>query len=672
MRIKIIATVGDSLFSNLRSKELENQLISLHESLPKNSQPLVEKILDIKRKSTFSEDEMENLFNAHYSPFWQSLSDHSVSTFPSAELQSIVLLLDELAKSEEKIEVSEIIFIPTKETKEIANFLKKQLQNNISYLTQRYKTDKLSIEKGNIKTTSVIDIEVDDTEKFQRGLMKLYNSLEQNIPQPSPYDAIYIDITGGYKGFIPITALQGFLDDMTKVFYTHETSKSVLIIPTLPLSFSLRSIDEMRGVVRRKQIPKEEWENLPHRFKSLYYPSNSDYQHNVFGEMIYKFYEEHKTRRYGYGHYLLQLLNEGDRKKLEEKLPSWEFLWLGDQIPETVEHSRGHSMRLLEMAYQLFTLFPNLKEKLPPKQLFFLICAIWLHDIGHSALYYEQNKEKIPIYLMPSLVRDWHHLLSAQLIEKGNYLDESDDRKAVSLIAKYHRKMMKLRGNNFTFQKHHNILNEREFPSLENVSSNKELLLTCALLRLLDACDVQADRVVSEEYKDMRKKRTKYEMDFYYEQFKKLLNKFKGKTNFSSLSKLANKVWDFYSCCLSDNEFLEKQKTAEEKAIELFGENFKKDDNLVQLASLADRVIFKKRQEYDFLKHSEINLVYLGKKDEKLAIYISPNEGYNSDNIKKVAREIREEYNEIKDILEEAGIYLSGIYNSLNEERLDE
>lgn len=672
MRIKIIATVGESLRVNLQKKE-EQEII--------NSLPLARNLLDSKIKILSDIREGKNinintLFNKHYSNFWQNIGNRSAKDFPCAELQSIVYLLDHLFNEVDELDV-ELCFIPTRETKDIADFLVKQLEDNQSHLKNRYYGKGLDIKQ--VYATNYVDISADNAEAFQSGLEELYERLEGQLKGSVQYDAIFIDITGGYKGFIPISALRGFLDDKVRVFYAHEKSKSVIIIPSLPLSFSLRSLDEMRSIVRREKIPKEEWENLPPRFKPLYYPTEwNDFKRTVFGEIVYKFYEEERTRRYGYGHYLLEMLKNNEREKLKERLPYWEHLWLGDQIPETVEHSRGHSQRLLEMAYHLFILFPHLKDELKSEWLYYLICAIWLHDIGHSALYYEQNNEKIPVYLMPSLVRDWHHLLSAQLIEKGDYLQDANDKQIVSLLAKYHRKAMKLKGGNFEFQKDYGLLKVKEFPSLEKINVNGEkLLLTCALLRLLDACDVQADRVVSEEYRKQRENRTKYEMEFYYSQFielkKKIASSLTGNDN-RKLNELEKAMEEFKNAQPSELNFKNLQSEAEQLAIEIFRDNLKKNRLLVELASLADKVIFKRRQEYDFLLHSGIDLVYLGKKDDNLAIYIVGGTDYNKDkeNLKSVAKQIKEEFEEIENILSCYGISLSGIYLSEIGERLDE
>jgi hypothetical protein len=205
--------------------------------------------------------------------------------------------------------------------------------------------------------------------------------------------------------------------------------------------------------------------------------------------------------------------------------------------------------------------------------------------------------------------------------------------------------------------------------------NGKELLLTCALLRLLDACDVQADRVVSREYKEQRENRTKYEMDFYYSQFielkKKIASSLTGNDN-RKLNELENAIKRFKNAPPSDTKFKDLQSEAEQLAIEIFRDNLGKNWLLVELASLADKVIFKRRQEYDFLLHSGIDLVYLGKKDDKLAIYIVGGTDYNKENLKSVASQIKEEFGEIEDILSCYGVSLSGIYLSETGERLDE
>jgi hypothetical protein len=82
----------------------------------------------------------------------------------------------------------------------------------------------------------------------------------------------------------------------------------------------------------------------------------------------------------------------------------WAELWLGDQIPETVEHSRKHSKRLMETTAHFFRAAPETLKDLGldrPAPLALLLSAIVLHDIGHTSIKADlsANGKRIPFSL---------------------------------------------------------------------------------------------------------------------------------------------------------------------------------------------------------------------------------------------------------------------------------
>jgi len=233
---------------------------------------------------------------------------------------------------------------------------------------------------------------VSTPERFRTALIKLIEKLH-NLLQGSTFDEIYVIITGGYKGFIPWVMLITSMYENTFLVYLHEQSEKPLVAPSLFISWDITKLDEMRMVIRRERLSRQEWKLLPPDYQLLYTTKDEydEYKLNELGKIVKDFFDPDSLWRYGRGRPLLKRLRKKDEKlyqKLMELLPQWEYLWLGDQIPETVEHQQMHSVRLMEYAHWLLTYYPALEEELGPQGLFCLIAALWLHDIGHGALWY--------------------------------------------------------------------------------------------------------------------------------------------------------------------------------------------------------------------------------------------------------------------------------------------
>ena len=115
---------------------------------------------------------------------------------------------------------------------------------------------------------------------------------------------------------------------------------------------------------------------------NMYLARGEKKKDNGFGESEILFNTLYKYSQDGAGwaEYLQELCSK-----------KWFHLWVGDQIPETVEHSREHSKRLMKFIAKLFQIAPDNMEALGfnkdhPENLAVLIAAVYLHDIGHTAL----------------------------------------------------------------------------------------------------------------------------------------------------------------------------------------------------------------------------------------------------------------------------------------------
>jgi putative CRISPR-associated protein (TIGR02619 family) len=674
--IKIISTVGESLKTNYFKDRLEEIL--------KENQQISESIIKELYSMWIDKNLNKDLLEKRISRFWENYSADSIKSCPCAEMQSLLLFFKNLKEGEEKYTL-ELVFIPTTETKELAELISESLE-------KRNFDDRIIIRKTIVKEP--VDLEVKTAEEFQKGLSSLTESILVELPPKcsKEFDEFYVNITGGYKGIAPFNSLIAFLNknEKIRVFYAHENSNFVLFIPPLPVSWDLKKADELRSIIKSDSISKSEFNALPNRFKSLFKKKdfNCDYERNPFGNLINEFYFNNRNSRLGFGYYIIEdyLNNNAYKENLLGKLPEWEHLWIGNQIPEAVDHFRGHSLRLLEMLYTLLRDYnsDDLIERLGGYYgLYILICAIWLHDIGHSALEYKNY----PISLMPTLIKDWHHLSSEDKILRNCYINDEKDKKLVSLIAKYHREKMKLRGDKFDIPYDNckllkPVLGDAQFKSLEEyIDNNSEylinglissnLLLITAILKFLDACDTQFDRVIDEPYKEMRKKRTSEEINFLKKELKNLglNNSFNNYLN--EVNDYCNDIDKFIESDFSKSDSIEceinKIKQRESQLNKEIINGFKKTNEDKKFCdregySILNKITFKKSQELQFFKHSSIVLVYLKKVNEKLRVYYLTNENSSEALLSWIAKEMGEEINKVSSFLKENGIEVEGIF----------
>jgi len=380
------------------------------------------------------------------------------------------------------------------------------------------------------------------------GLNNLVEQMTMLILDRLDERTLYINITGGYKGALPYLTLLGMAFGKVDLFYLFEFSSDIAWLPKLPIGFDLFTWRDYRVFIRSiPQIEGFKEEHLsafiPEAMSMLLQrdPQNNRIVLNVLGKALYAQYEKERGRdisEHGKGYLLTDLIKCPAKKTaIRSCIDYWQHLWIGDLIPETVEHGRGHVQRDLELLAQI--VLPILREEpnffhpddqLNDDSLLILISAIWLHDLGHSGCYLECNNDngsltdgaaiQIDISGFPSMVRDLHHLLSWYLIGKdqedlfrfGKQGENSSGNEEVfhcELInhirqaCLYHRgKMPVIKGVSYKYLGFNISKPLDDEDLLSNGGIN--LPLVGALLRMADEGEVQRERTVSKEYEQMR------------------------------------------------------------------------------------------------------------------------------------------------------------------------
>jgi len=378
---------------------------------------------------------------------------------------------------------------------------------------------------------------------------------------------------GGYKIITVYAAIFGFLFKVPVYYKFKESEELISLDDPLPLYWDIRELE--------------------HHITHLRSKAALDTLHRFLGDHI-----EDIRREAFYSEPLLDsAMPEGELKSLlKEKLPFWMNQWIGDQVPEMVEHSKKHSRRLLEKFEFLNEQGVYTKEFCEDEEIFYflLIASAYLHDIGHTMIEYNG----LQLQAFPEILRRYHHLISKKLLEIETYrnklgLNDLDDDiyKALKLICMYHRKSMYLAAEPLGIKEMDKVFfeyfGEEAAPMIEHkefkkLSENKQriTLKVAALLKLLDEMDVQADRIVDEYYDEAREFRTELEVKHLKKQLESLKDKYSEK-NISG-----------------DMESILKRFALEE---------LKDLSNPVILAhSLANKIAFKREQKNHFHKHSSI------------------------------------------------------------------
>jgi len=388
----------------------------------------------------------------------------------------------------------------------------------------------------------------------------------------------------------------------------------------------------------------------------------------TLGEILKEKYGEEKEgelTQYGRGYLLTEKTDETKREVLRKCIDCWQYLWIGDRIPETVEHARGHTQRVLELSAQMLYPILNREKRFfgdkdeTDNNLLVLISSIWLHDLGHSGDYIEwQNENKTqPIEYdikgFPSLIRDIHHLLSWCLMDKEKkelfksssiFTNLIEPIRQISLYNRYKMPVSQCEKYEFI-----GITVEKPLESLHCDLVNLPLL--GALLRMADAGDVQRERTISLRYEIMRRLQDKIEIERLEEEekeYREMVNTlFDGNSKLDLpgylkyLKEIAKKY--FKGCELElNNDFkrfaeinekrekkLKKLKREAphyyndalfdplvDKCVQKFIQN-KKIENidsqkkviLRNWLSTLNQYIFKKRQPFHFEKHKGVRAV---------------------------------------------------------------
>jgi putative CRISPR-associated protein (TIGR02619 family) len=391
---------------------------------------------------------------------------------------------------------------------------------------------------------------------LQDGVSALFTNIKKLIERHKKAKQIYLVVSGGFKAVCIFATLFGGIFPKTKLLYVYEYTPDLIEMEVPPINFDILTWRDYRAIFKLLDLYGKDnilndsdilplIDSLPAKIKSLLNDhERASISLNPIGRFLKESYEDPNERKkltqYGEGLQLLELLDKEEYKNyLKERINTWQYLWIGDKIPEMAEHQRGHTQRLQELAYPVLK---SLKDRdiLTEYDIITMILAIWLHDLGNSGDYFklypeffkEDNKEKDNFYIkgFPTLVREFHNFMSYTLMDCEGEMSEflygkekeiKIPRECIHgarIIGLYHRKAMPFPGG----KEEYKILGkdilkiiftpEKVFKrAIKNNKLNKEIAnqidvnLLTALFRIIDASDTQLERSVDKEYIDTRK-----------------------------------------------------------------------------------------------------------------------------------------------------------------------
>lgn len=637
-------------------------------------------------------------------------------TFPTAEIQTLVHWLKD---NREKVETLHVVLLPSEDFPSRLTAHAARI-----YLNAAQHLFPTRIQCG-LKDIRPIKIEVTDREKFLGSVAVLFEELDRQVDQKGPEQPIFCT-SGGYKSIVAFAVMYAQLHSIP-CLYTFEKDSQAFELMHIPLGYAIGTLDEeislLKAIGSRKGQTGEDLES------NLGVPQwVSDTR--PLAPMLIKSYERGRRQPCGTGAALFdRLRNAGDRGRhlaqhLERLLAeNWAELWMGDQIPETVEHSRRHSKRLMEFASNLFRCAGPQMEALlnlgedpeKPEMLALLIASIYLHDIGHTALSFPVRPTPgrctpFPLGLFPSAVREVHHLLTGELLRQypERFFGEEHDSEpfrflklCVPFLSEHHRgytalmdgdgkpseligSVGKLLYGEGKFKETLRPLKVRFEEALGNVDlpfTADGILRAAALLRVIDGCDVQSDRVISREYLRARLDRTQDEAKFLSAQLEAFALPQQIAQPFSDLKQATSRLdvkqvlegtfvdegeaikksckAIYREVFLALEDLRQKHPSAEDQARGDWGKIQTEEALSFAGLSLANRVAFKWEQFLHFYKHQSVGFVLpVRDSDKEVSVRLYPVDATMcNENTAKIMESIEQdiegEYKKAKSVLEE-------------------
>jgi len=407
--------------------------------------------------------------------------------------------------------------------------------------------------EGNIERKVICGLDPEKEQLGQEAIGVFTECVAKAYDGHHKTHCIILNISGGFKGLIPYATFLAAIFEPIELTYLYATSPVINYLPKLPVAFDAAHWRDWKWLVEAiKQTSDEKQRKdllgtLPPKLRVLF--DEADGTPGFFGQALsLRFKQERPVTLdlHGPGEQMLALLTDNKvRKVAENAIRFWRHAALGDKVPEMVEHGRGHVQRVQELLMQI--LHPLLQEDsslFGQEELLALCAATWLHDIGHAAEHLDfsvlpapwddvWNRLKgihYPTAGFPTLSREFHHLLSAALIndprtrdtylpDSGNWTEERVS--ALTGICLYHRREMPLACKAPPYTVGEQLGFAIGVPCPKEMPVNGEQVRTrllAALYSICDGLDTQIERAAADDELRVRRRILKREVEALLDQ----------------------------------------------------------------------------------------------------------------------------------------------------------
>jgi CRISPR/Cas system-associated protein Csm6 len=346
-------------------------------------------------------------------------------------------------------------------------------------------------------------------------------------------DKVIINLTGGFKGVIPYSTIAAMFLDASSVHihYLFESTPNILDLPIYPIGLDFPTWHCEAALLKVvRQLPDGEARNqyikamgprmqaIANEIMAQKDVKNPDSLPRILLDRYEQQLETDPLQQYSV-RVVTQFLPEGSfQQRLVELIQNiGPRIWLGDKLPMAADHAVRHHHDLLEIAQLFLTPIADAKCErsetrfLNDEERFVLLCAVLLHDCGHSLDALPQigsddgagAETLVPLFT--SEIREyhqflaWYRLTTCQKDADLQWDTTAELAQAVAWLCVYHRRRTGWeKDEEYSFGKQYCPYLEAKFlPPLEVTqfkANNVDFPKLVALLRLIDGCDNQSRR----------------------------------------------------------------------------------------------------------------------------------------------------------------------------------
>lgn len=312
--LQIITTVGTSMFGNYKQtylneeKNIANafgQLKNIEANKLDHTNPYVTQLIGDEEDYGIQEKFFKGYVQKEADK-WKEISDNSkLNINASAEISSIIKIQDK--NTDKKLRVY-LLASDTVLSMLSAKLIQEWFQEARLTEPEKYKNIEV-IFNDNVKSGQADFIPNLRTNLPEDEIFTGFNNLVKKVVDLSKKGETIINITGGYKGFIPILTIIAQIEGL-KLNYLYEDSDKLIEVPEMSIDFDFSFIEdnylafeEIKPLKAIKNLPakndfiellaeKSDFDDLLTKYRLIEIIEDEKIQLTLFGKLLFNRYEE--------------------------------------------------------------------------------------------------------------------------------------------------------------------------------------------------------------------------------------------------------------------------------------------------------------------------------------------------------------------------------------------